>query len=95
MNQHSNYDNPLATKLGQEIDCFNQDPRKRREIMDYLTKLEDERKVGQRNMLKSMIMSMNKQGINRSLIFQIVKDVSKGELTDQQVNQLIDGVDKS
>lgn len=63
--------------------------------MDYLTKLEDERKVGQRNMLKSMIMSMNKQGINRSLIFQIVKDVSKGELTDQQVNQLIDGVDKS
>lgn len=99
MNQKNNQDNQLATKLRQEIDYYNQDSRKRREIMDYLTKLEDERmvgqKVGQRNMLKSMITSMNKQGVNRSLIFQIVKDASKGELTDQQVNQLIDGVAKS
>lgn len=94
MNQHSNYDNPLATKLRQEIDYYNQDPRKRREIMDYLTKLEDERRSVQKESAKTVIKLMSNKGVERSLIFEIAKGVSDGGLTDSQINQLIDDDNK-
>ena len=46
MNQKTNKTNPLASKLMKEIDYYNQEPEKRRELMDYETKLKDERLIG-------------------------------------------------
>ena len=43
MNQKPNQTNPLANKLRKEIDYYNQDPKKRQELIDYETKLLDER----------------------------------------------------
>ncbi|MCJ0538863.1 Rpn family recombination-promoting nuclease/putative transposase, partial [Enterococcus cecorum] len=48
MNQEPNQTNPLASKLMKEIDYYNQDSEKRRELMDYETRLEDERLIGER-----------------------------------------------
>ena len=48
MNQKPNQTNPLASKLKKEIDYYNQDSEKRRELMDYATRLEDERLIGER-----------------------------------------------
>ena len=48
MNQKPNQANPLASKLMKEIDYYNQNSEKRRELMDYATRLEDERLVGER-----------------------------------------------
>ena len=48
MNQKPNQTNPLASKLMKEIDYYNQDSEKRRELMDYETRLEDERLIGER-----------------------------------------------
>ena len=48
MNQKPNQTNPLASKLMKEIDYYNQDSEKRRELMDYATRLEDERLIGER-----------------------------------------------
>lgn len=98
MNQRANHDNPLATKLVNEIDYYNQDPRKRRELMDYATKLDDERRLGQKQgereatlrTVKSVIYTMNEQGIERSYIFRTAKKAANGEMTDQQIIELID-----
>ena len=43
MNQKPNQTNPLANKLMKEIDCYNQDPEKRQELLDYETRLLEER----------------------------------------------------
>ena len=48
MNQKPNQTNPLASKLMKEIDYYNQNSEKRRELMDYATRLEDERLIGER-----------------------------------------------
>ena len=48
MNQKPNQTSPLASKLMKEIDYYNQDSEKRRELMDYATRLEDERLIGER-----------------------------------------------
>ena len=48
MNQKPNQTNPLASKLMKEIDYYNQDSEKRRELMDYAARLEDERLIGER-----------------------------------------------
>ena len=47
MNQKPNQTNPLASKLMKEIDYYNQDSEKRRELMDYATRLLDERLIGE------------------------------------------------
>ena len=46
MNQKPNQTNPLASKLKKEIDYYNQDSEKRRELMDYEARLLDERLIG-------------------------------------------------
>ena len=46
MNQKPNQTNSLASKLMKEIDYYNQNPEKRRELMDYETRLKDERLIG-------------------------------------------------
>ena len=46
MNQKPNQSNPLASKLMKEIDYYNQNPEKRRELMDYETRLKDEGLIG-------------------------------------------------
>lgn len=46
MNQKLNQTNPLASKLMKEIDYYNQNPEKRRELMDYETRLLDECRLG-------------------------------------------------
>ena len=43
MNQKPNQANPLANKLKKEIDSYNQDPEKRQELLDYETRLLEER----------------------------------------------------
>ena len=43
MNQKPNQTNPLANKLMKEIDSYNQDPKKRQELLHYETRLLDER----------------------------------------------------
>ena len=45
MNQKTNKTNPLASKLMKEFDYYNQNPEKRRELMDYETRLKDERLI--------------------------------------------------
>ena len=47
MNQKPNQTNPLASKLKKEIDYYNQDSEKRRELMDYEARLLDERLIGE------------------------------------------------
>ena len=47
MNQKPNQTNPLASKLMKEIDYYNQDSEKRRELMDYEARLLDERLIGE------------------------------------------------
>ena len=47
MNQKPNQTNPLASKLMKEIDYYNQDSEKRRELMDYEARLLDERSIGE------------------------------------------------
>ena len=48
MNQKPNQTNPLASRLMKEIDYYNKNSEKRRELMDYATRLEDERLIGER-----------------------------------------------
>ena len=103
MNQELNQANSLATKLVREIDYYNQDPKRKRELMDYATKLEDERQIGKKQgeresavrSVKAVIFSMGKKGAERRFIFEVAKGAANGELTDQQINTLIDELKQS
>ena len=93
MNQEPNQANSLATKLVREIDYYNQDPKRRRELMDYATKLEDERRLGEREANKqnarNMIIELKANKADQNFIFQFVKNVVKGKLSDEEINKLI------
>ena len=105
MNQKPNQTNPLASKLKKEIDYYNQDSEKRRELMDYATRLLDERLIGEekgrqegrieernRN-ARNIIIAFKANKAEPSYIFQFVKSAFKDDLTDEEIQQMIDDVE--
>ena len=96
-----------------EIDYYNQDSEKRRELMDYATRLEDERLIGERigekrgrkeGKIEGRIEERNRNARNiiiafkanqaaPSYIFQFVKSAFKDDLTDEEIQQMIDDVE--
>ena len=102
MNQKPNQTNPLASKLMKEIDYYNQNPEKRRELMDYETKLKDERLIGikegrieERNRnARNIIIAFKANQAAPSFIFQFVKSAFKDDLTDEEIQQMIDEVEE-
>ena len=102
MNQKPNQTNPLASKLMKEIDYYNQEPKKRRELMDHETKLKDERLIGikegrieekNRN-ARNIIIAFKANNAAPSFIFQFVKSAFKDDLTDEEIQQMIDEVEE-
>ena len=102
MNQKTNQTNPLASKLMKEIDYYNQNPEKRRELMDYETKLKDERLIGikegrieERNRnARNIIIAFKANNADPSFIFQFVKSAFKDDRTDEEIQQMIDEVEE-
>ena len=102
MNQKPNQANPLASKLMKEIDYYNQNQEKRRELMDYETKLKDERLIGikegrieERNRnARNIIIAFKANDAAPSFIFQFVKSAFKDDLTDEEIQQMIDEVEE-
>ena len=102
LNQKHNQANPLASKLMKEIDYYNQNPEKRRELMDYETKLKDERLIGikegrieERNRnARNIIIAFKANDAAPSFIFQFVKSAFKDDLTDEEIQQMIDEVEE-
>ena len=102
MNQKPNQANPLASKLMKEIDYYNQNPEKRRELMDYETKLKDEHLIGikegrieERNRnARNIIIAFKANDAAPSFIFQFVKSAFKDDLTDEEIQQMIDEVEE-
>ena len=105
MNQKPNQTNPLASKLMKEIDYYNQDSEKRRELMDYETRLLDERLIGEekgrqegrieernRN-ARNIIIAFKANQAAPSYIFQFVKSAFKDDFTDEEIQQMIDDVE--
>ena len=71
--------------------------------MDYATRLLDERSIGEekgrqeatnRN-ARNMIVVLKMNHSETSYIFQFVKDVFKGSLTDEEIQQMIDDVEEN
>ena len=81
MNQKPNQTNPLASRLMKEIDYYNQDSEKRRELMDYEVRLLDERLIGikegrqeERNRnVRNIIIAFKANKAETSYIFQFLK----------------------
>ena len=102
INQKTNKTNPLASKLMKEIDYYNQNPEKRRELMGYETKLKDERLIGikegrieERNRnARNIIIAFKANQAALSFIFQFVKSAFKVDLTDEEIQQMIDEVEE-
>ena len=102
MNQKTNKTNPLASRLMKEIDYYNQEPEKRRELMDYETRLKDERLIGikegrieERNRnVRNIIIAFKANNAAPSFIFQFVKSAFKDDLTDEEIQQMIDEVEE-
>ncbi|CAI3261047.1 hypothetical protein [Enterococcus cecorum] len=102
MNQKPNQTNPLASKLMKEIDYYNQNPEKSRELMGYETKLKDERLIGikegrieERNRnARNIIIAFKVNNVAPSFIFQFAKSAFKDDLTDEEIQQMIDEVEE-
>ena len=107
MNQKPNQTNPLASKLKKEIDYYNQNSEKRRELMDYETRLLDERLIGEEKGRQEGRIEERKEGVRNiiiefkanqaapSFIFQFVKNAYKGKLTDEEIQQMIADVEEN
>ena len=101
MNQKPNKTNPLASKLMKEIDYYNQEPEKRRELMDYETRLLDERRLGfkkgyeegkrevRKEMAQNLIDSLKAYDEEPSFIIKFVKNMFKDSLTVEEMNELL------
>ena len=92
------------------MDCDNQNPEKRRELMDYETRLKDERLIGikegrregrkegrieeRQEGVRNIIIEFKAKKADPSFIFQFVKNVYKGKLTDEEIQQMIDEVEE-
>ena len=86
-----------------EIDYYNQDSEKRRELMDYETRLLDERSIGEekgrieerKEGVRNIIIEFKANQAAPSFIFQFVKNAYKGKLTDEEIQQMIDDVEEN
>ena len=121
MNQKPNQTNPLASRLMKEIDYYNQNSEKRRELMDYATRLLDERSIGEKigeergrkegeiegrkegekigeekgikKGARNIIIEFKANNTAPSFIFQFVKNAYKDDLTDEEIQKMIDEVE--
>ena len=101
MNQKPNQTNSLASKLMKEIDYYNQNPEKRRELMDYATRLLDERRLGfkegyekgkrevSKEMAQNLIVELKAYDEEPSYIIKFVKKVFRDSLTVEEMNELL------
>ena len=89
MNQKPNHSNPLANRLMKEIDYYNQDQRKRRELMDYATRLLDERLIGKKEGVRNMIIALKANNADNNFILKVVKNAFKESLSDEEIDELI------
>lgn len=83
------------------MDCANQNPEKRRELMDYATRLLDERRLGfkegyekgkrevRKEMAQNLIVELKAYDEEPSYIIKFVKNVFKDSLTDEEMNELL------
>ena len=71
--------------------------------MDYEARLLDERSIGEEKgrieatnqNARNMIVVLKMNHSETSYIFQFVKDVFKGSLTDEEIQQMIDDVEEN
>ena len=101
MNQKPNQTNSLASKLMKEIDYYNQNPEKRRELMDYETRLLDERRLGfkegyeearrevRKEMAQNLIVELKAYDEEPSYIIKFVKKVFRDSITVEEMNELL------
>ena len=96
-------------RLYSEIDYYNQNSEKRRELMDYATRLLDERLIGEKigeekgrqegrieatnRNARNIIIAFKTNQAEPSYIFQFVKSAFKDDLTDEEIQQMIDDVE--
>ena len=90
-----------------EIDYYNQDSEKRRKLMDYEARLLDERSIGEEKGRKegrieatnrnarNIIIEFKANNTAPSFIFQFVKNAFKDDLTDEEIQQMIDDVEEN
>ena len=107
MNQKPNQTNPLASRLMKEIDYYNQNSEKRRELMDYEARLLDERSIGEKigeekgtlkernRNVRNIIIAFKANKAETSYIFQFVKNAIKDDFTDEEIQQMIDDVEEN
>ena len=75
--------------------------------MDYATRLEDERLIGERIGEKRGRQEERKEGVRNiiiefkanqtapNIIFRFIKNAYRGKLTDEEIQQMIDEVEES
>ena len=96
-------------RLYSEIDYYNQNSEKRRELKDYATILLDERLIGEKigeekgrqegrieernRNARNIIIAFKANQAEPSYIFQFVKSAFKDDLTDEEIQQMIDDVE--
>ncbi len=83
------------------MDCENQNPEKRRELMDYETRLLDERRLGfkegyeearrevRKEMAQNLIVELKAYDEEPSYIIKFVKKVFRDSLTVEEMNELL------
>ena len=92
----------IARDKDDSLYAYNQEPEKRRELMDYETRLKDERLIGikegrieERNRnARNIIIAFKANNAAPSFIFQFVKSAFKDDLTDEEIQQMIDEVEE-
>ena len=83
------------------MDCDNQNPEKRRELMDYETRLLDERRLGfkegfeearrevRKEMSQNLIVELKAYDEEPSYIIKFVKKVFRDSKTVEEMNELL------
>ena len=92
-------------RLYSEIDYYNQEPEKRRELMDYATRLLDERRLGfkegyekgyekgkrevRKEMAQNLIVELKAYDEEPSYIIKFVKKVFRDSSPVEEMNELL------
>ena len=105
MNQRRDNNSGLAKRLVKEIDGYNADPERKRQIMELAMKLKDAEMVGEEKGIQKgvqkgvsetiteLIKTAKRSGADRDTIFNFAKGAAHGKLSDAEINQLIDQQD--
>ena len=78
-----------------EIDYYTPDPRKWRELMDYATRLQDERLIEKKEGARHMIITLKANNADNSFILRVVKNAVKESLSDEETNELIKDIESN